>query len=80
MLSLPGPVFFKLAYRIGSYQGVMRDIVTAAAHEQAQRDNPQPQYGGGSYGGGQRTVVGGSRQELQMAPEFAGVFSFATAG
>lgn len=75
MLSLPGPVFFKLAYRIGSYQGVMRDIVTAAAHEQAQRDSPQPQYGDG-----QRTVVGGTRQELQMAPEFAGIFSFATAG
>lgn len=56
----------------------MRDIVTAAAHEQAQQESPGP--GPAQYGSGARTVVGGTRQELQMAPEFAGVFSFATAG
>lgn len=79
ILALDGPTFFRLASRIGCYQGVMRDLVMAqAAEERAERApaSQQPAW----PGNGQRQVVGGTRAELQMAPEFAGIFSFATAG
>lgn len=74
ILDLDGPAFMRLAYRIGCYQGVMRDLVLAkAAGEREERPSASPQPANGK-----RQVVGGTRAELQMAPEFAGIFSFAT--
>lgn len=79
ILALDGPTFFKLAYRIGCYQGVMRDFVLARAANEREEQAPAPSRPA-RVANGQRQVVGGTRAELQMAPEFAGIFSFATAG
>ena len=79
ILALDGPAFMRLAYRIGCYQGVMRDLVMAQAAREREENSPASQRPAWA-GNGQRQVVGGTQAELQMAPEFAGIFSFAAAG
>jgi hypothetical protein len=74
IMALDGPTFFRLAFRIGSYQGVMRDLVMAEAAAERQQEPAGPV---GALPG--RQVVGASRAELQSEPLFAQVFSFSEA-
>jgi hypothetical protein len=77
LTELSGPAFFKLAHRAGSYQGVMRDVLTAEA-QAAGGDTAgpaQPAQTAPPPGNGPRQV-GGSRAELMAEPAFAGILSF----
>lgn len=74
ILALDGPALFRLAWRISSYQGVMRDYAMAQVAEDQPGQQQAPPYSAPS-----RNVVGGSRAELESVPEFAGIFSFSEA-
>jgi hypothetical protein len=68
MLSLPGPVFFALAYRLSAYQGVM--AARAAEREDAPEAPGEPE---------RRTALPEQvtpRVVLQTDPAFKGIFSF----
>lgn len=69
-------VFFAFAHRLPAYQGVMR--LRAKAREA--QEPAAPPVTAAAQGSAPRPVVGGTRAELQTAPEFAGVFSFSKAG
>lgn len=72
MYALPGPVFFRLAWRISSYQGVMRDY----AQLEAMRQQQSPEPGPAAMPAGGVTQVGGTRQELAHDPLMSQVISF----
>jgi hypothetical protein len=69
--SLPGPRFFKLAWRLAAYQGCMRDNAIAAARR-LQAD-PPPQLPATTATPAIKAVVGGN-------PDLARIFSFGSGG
>lgn len=62
----------KLAWRIGCYQGCIREMVLAEIRAEQGHGNP------GAPSGGQQQMVGGTAAELRAVPELAQVISFAT--
>jgi hypothetical protein len=70
MLSLPGPVFFSLAYRLSAYQGVM----AARAAEQEDGEAPGPQEPPPRRTAPAEQVT--PKVVLQTDSAFRGVFSF----
>ena len=68
--SIPGRVFFRLAFRLTAYQGVMRERVTALLREQ---EDGAPQYGSQRPG---VTEIPATKAALSAHPEMAGIFSF----
>lgn len=72
--ALPGPTFFKLAWRLPAYAGVMQ-----ARALEAQESAPQPasQQQAFAYGTpGRQGINPGTKTTLMAEPAFAGVFSF----
>jgi hypothetical protein len=84
MGELDGPAFFKLAYRMTAYRGVMRELAIAEQQDDEPRPAPPaaapapapppPPAGGGV------NMVAPTRAALQSEPAFNGIFSFGTAG
>lgn len=72
MLSLPGPVFFSLAYRLSAYQGVM----ALRAAEQEPETAPGPQEPPPRRAAPVEQVT--PKAVLQHDAAFKGVFSFGT--
>ena len=70
MLSLPGPVFFALAYRLSAYQGVM----AARAAEQEAESPPGPQEPPPRRAAPAEQVT--PKAVLQTDSAFKGIFSF----
>lgn len=75
MTVLPGPVFFKLAYRLTAYRGVMRELALAEEHDEQPPARPAPAAAPGG-----RRMVQPDRAALESEPAFNGIFSFGTAG
>ena len=73
MLSLPGPVFFALAYRLSAYQGVM----ALRAAEQEAEESPEPQAQAQRRAAPSEQVT--PKAVLQNDAAFAGIFSFSEA-
>lgn len=71
--SMPGPKFFRLAWRLAAYQGCMRDnAITAARRLQAEGPLQLPATTPAAAPA-TRAVIGANR-------EFAGIFSFGNGG
>jgi hypothetical protein len=75
--TLSGPVFFKLAWRLPAYQGVM------AARARAAEGSGQPATANASAAprsspaaSGPRRVVPATKAALSMDPAFKGILSF----
>jgi hypothetical protein len=68
--SMPGARFFRLAWRLPAYEGVMRARVMQA-HE-TPRGAPQP----ARRAAPSRQVNPGTRATIQADPAFRGIFSF----
>lgn len=72
--TLTGPAFFRLAFRLAAYEGVIRARMREARAEQ--EGPPQP---GSPYAPQKpREVVPASRAALQAHPEFSKLISFST--
>jgi len=71
--SMPGRVFFRLAFRLTAYQGVMRERITSALQEQ--EGTPQPQYGAPRHREGV-TEIPATKAALSSHPDMADIFSF----
>jgi hypothetical protein len=70
--SLPGPRFFRLAWRLAAYQGCMRDNTVIAARRQQQAESsPAPQQARANPV--IRSIVAGD-------PALKGIFSFGQGG
>jgi hypothetical protein len=70
---LDGPRYFRLAWRLAAYQGVMQARV--AAEQRASEPQQRPfEYGAPA------DINPGTKTTLQADPAFAGVFSFGTPG
>lgn len=76
--ALPGPVFFKRAWRLPAYRGVMRERYLAERDEEqparptraaAPAGRPPPRH-----------VVPATKTALSSEPGFSGIFSFGTGG
>jgi hypothetical protein len=67
---LSGPAFFRLAFRLPAYEGVMRARVAELLRDE---DGPAPQAQASEQ---QRTVVPATRAALQASPAFQGIISF----
>jgi hypothetical protein len=73
--SLDGPRYFRYAWRLAAYQGVMQ------ARVNAQQQDSEPQQRPFEYGapaGGD--INPGTQTTLRADPAFAGIFSFGTPG
>lgn len=70
---LPGPLFFKRAYRLAAYQGVMQARVNETAVEDQQPSGTQQPF---TYGTSRQDINPGTKATLMTEPAFAGVFSF----
>ncbi|MGW3196351.1 hypothetical protein ACWDBD_17530 [Streptomyces sp. NPDC001118] len=73
--ALDGPTFFKLAWRLPAYTGVMqaRALAESEPSSPAQPATQQPF----TYGGAARQDINpGTKATLMAEPAFAGVFSF----
>lgn len=68
---LDGPTFFRLAWRLPAYNGVMRAIVTAE-HQEATARGADEAYAPGRP----RDINPGTQASLAAEPAFAGIFSF----
>jgi hypothetical protein len=79
--TLSGPAFFRLAFRLSAYQGVMAARrATAMQAEQAAEPRPAMASAQASpmYSGEQpRRVTPSTKAALQASPAFKGIFSFA---
>lgn len=69
---LDGPTFFKLAWRLPAYAGVMQNLVT---QQQLEENGSAPRPADYSSAPAQ-DVNPGTRAALQADPAFAGLFSF----
>jgi hypothetical protein len=75
VMTLDGPTFFRLAWRLPAYTGVMqaRAIEETGSSTPAPASTQQPfTYGAGA----QRDINPGTKTTLLAEPAFAGVFSF----
>lgn len=79
--TLDGPAFFRLAFRLTAYQGVMAARRATAMHAEQAQDPGRAMagaQGGPMYGGEQqRRVTPSTKAALQASPAFKGIFSFA---
>lgn len=66
--ALDGPTFWRLAWRLPAYSGVMRAIITAEQQE-ATADEPTSRAR-------QQDINPGTQLTLASDPAFAGIFSF----
>jgi len=73
---MPGRAFFRLAYRLPAYEGVMRARVLAEQEDQQPRSDHQPAAPRPQA----REINPGTQATLQGDPAFAGIFSFGVAG
>jgi hypothetical protein len=74
--ALDGPSFFRMAWRLAAYTGVMQARANAE-----QQDEPAPAAPGSAPSSRQqRDVNPGTQTTLQADPAFAGIFSFDQAG
>lgn len=72
--ALPGPTFFKLAWRLPAYAGVMQARAQEALEERAPQPATQQAF---TYGTPARQDINpGTRTTLMAEPAFQGVFSF----
>jgi hypothetical protein len=73
VMELSGPVFFKLAWRLPAYAGVMQSRAIAASHEEsaapASAQSP-------AYSPGRQQINPGTQTTLRADPAFQGIFSF----
>lgn len=74
--SLPGPRFFRLAWRLAAYQGCMRDRQMAAAV--AARGDGQPAAQPAPVEPAHRQPA--TRTLIQSNRDYQGIFSFGTGG
>ena len=73
-------MFFRLAFRLTAYQGVMRERAIGQARQEQEGPRAPAQSGYQPTPGRQpRQVVPGTKVALQAEPAFAGIFSFGTA-
>ncbi|RPE39740.1 hypothetical protein EDD90_2757 [Streptomyces sp. Ag109_O5-1] len=74
---LDAPSFFKLAWRLPAYQGVLHHHVMQQTAEQNQQ-SPGPQAGSTSYSAPSpgRDVNPGTQATLQADPAFQAIISF----
>jgi hypothetical protein len=70
--TVPGAWFFRMAYRLAAYEGVMRARVLA---EQEEATPAQAEPHSAPYAP-QRDINPGTKTALQVDPAFAGIFSF----
>jgi hypothetical protein len=70
---LSGPAFFKLAWRLPAYAGVMQSRAVAASREES---SPTAPPASGSYSPGRQQINPGTKASLQADPAFQGIFSF----
>lgn len=77
--AMDGPTYFRLAWRLAAYQGVMQARAIATRDEKQPPDRPfeysQPQSSQMRAG-----INPGTKTTLQAEPAFHGIFSFGTAG
>ena len=73
--SLPGPRFFRLAWRLAAYQGVMQARAVAEAEEREPAGRSF-EYGQHSAAGGGRSWNPGTVASIQSDPALQGIFSF----
>lgn len=71
--TLDGPTFFRLAWRLPAYTGVMQARVQAAHEEERPVSASQ---GAGYAGSRQQEINPGSQATLAAEPAFRGIFSF----
>jgi hypothetical protein len=72
-MTLDGPTFFKLAWRLPAYTGVMQ----ARAIAESESSSPQqPAAAPHTFQAGQRDINPGTRATLMAEPAFQGIFSF----
>lgn len=76
--SMPAQRFFKLAWRLPAYRGVMRERVMAdqRENEQANPTAPPVESYESAPSASQRRVVPATRAVLESNPAFAGIFAF----
>jgi hypothetical protein len=72
---LDGPTFFRLAWRMPAYEGVMRVRATAAQQDDA-GSGTMPQMAPGRY----EEINPGTRTALAADPAFASLFSYGSPG
>lgn len=77
--TLPGPVFYRMAWRLPHYQGVMASRQMAAQQDgdeapAPRRQGPAPQRDQQDSGG--RDIVPATKEAIQSHPELAGIISF----
>ena len=71
---LPGPTFFKLAWRMSAYAGVMQSRAQEAQDESRPASPAQEPF---TYGTARQDEVNpGTRATLMAEPAFKGIFSF----
>jgi hypothetical protein len=69
---MDGPTFFKIAYRLSAYAGVM-----AARHMAEREEQPHAAVAApATYAAPQQDINPGTRATLMADPAFQGVFSF----
>lgn len=73
MTVLPGVVFFRLAWRLSAYAGVVQILARA---EQEGAGTPAAPPGGPSLGARPREVNPGTQTLLKADPAFSGLISF----
>jgi hypothetical protein len=73
---LDGPTYFRLAWRLAAYQGVMQARAIAAREEQQPPSERPFEYS--SQPAGRSGINPGTRTTLQAEPAFRGVLSFGT--
>jgi hypothetical protein len=74
--TLDGPTYFRLAWRLAAYQGVMQARANAAREEQQPSSERPFEYS--SPATGQSGINPGTQVTLQAEPAFRGIFSFGT--
>ena len=77
IMSLPAPEFFRKAWRLGSYAGVMQARLVEQEPDPAPPHSPASQDIRSAPG---RDINPGTRATLQADPAFTGIFSFESLG
>ena len=75
-MTLPGPVFFKRAFRLAAYQGVMQARAIEAERETQPAQSAPQGNRQGPAASGERREVPATKVALQNDPVFAGLISF----
>lgn len=72
---LDGPSFFRLAWRLPSYRGAMREAVLREQDESPREQRQAPREAS-ARGGSERRSVPATKTALTSDPAFKGIFAF----